>query len=134
MHYNLCIQSWHILIRPSEDFFEFLQQSYKLIFHVFGKVYPNLDGFFFLPLSTMFITSVSSILGSNFSLFLFRASRMSRGKFGPLPFLPRHDPTLLSHSHHPHPRFGKETVYPLGKNFFVLFLGKQTREMNRKYK
>ena len=48
MDNNLYIQSWHILIGPSNDFFEFLHQSYKLIFHVLGKVYSDLDGFFYL--------------------------------------------------------------------------------------
>ena len=38
----------HILIGPNKDFLEFLHQRYKLIFHVLGKVYPDLDGFFFL--------------------------------------------------------------------------------------
>ena len=45
---NPYIQSWHMLIRLGKDFLEFLQQSYKLIFHVLGKFYPNLERFFLL--------------------------------------------------------------------------------------
>ena len=35
---NLYIQSWHILIRPSKYFLEFLQQCYELISCVLGKI------------------------------------------------------------------------------------------------
>jgi len=32
----------------------------------------------------------------------------------PLPILQHYDPNLLPHLHHPHPRYDKEMMYPLG--------------------
>ena len=47
-----------------------------------GKFTLIFMGFFVSPSSARFITSVSSTLGLDPSLSLFRASRMSQGKFG----------------------------------------------------
>ena len=67
-------------------------------------------GFSVSPSSARFATSISSILVLDPLHYLFRASRMSQGKFGIPPFLQHHDPTLLSHSHHLHPCYGKVTM------------------------
>ena len=46
-----------------------------------GKFTTILTGFSFSPSLARFITSISSTLGLDRSLFLFRAFKMSQGKF-----------------------------------------------------
>ena len=103
-----------MLIRPSKDSLNSFNRTISSSFMFLGKFTSILTGFPFSPYSARFITSVSSILGLNPSLFHIGPHLgCLEISLGPLPFLQHHYPTLLSHLHHPHPRYGKGIVYPL---------------------